>query len=75
MAIAYEDFVEKFKPKKTTDDCYTPTLVYDAVRDWACEKYGIDSAFIVRPFYPGGLRCAGQSAIFHLDKNLRILSG
>lgn len=20
----YEGFVEKFKPKKTTDDCYTP---------------------------------------------------
>lgn len=20
----YEDFVNKFKPKKTTDDCYTP---------------------------------------------------
>ena len=20
----YEAFVEKFKPKKTTDDCYTP---------------------------------------------------
>lgn len=20
----YEEFVEKFKPKKTTDDCYTP---------------------------------------------------
>lgn len=20
----YETFVEKFKPKKTTDDCYTP---------------------------------------------------
>ena len=25
----YEGFVEKFKPKKTTDDCYTPPLVYD----------------------------------------------
>lgn len=24
----YEEFVEKFKPKKTTDDCYTPN-VYD----------------------------------------------
>lgn len=21
---SYEEFVEKFKPKKTTDDCYTP---------------------------------------------------
>lgn len=24
----YEAFVEKFKPKKTTDDCYTPPHVY-----------------------------------------------
>lgn len=50
----YEDFVEKFKPKKTTDDCYTPPLVYDAVRDWACQEYGIDPSCIVRPFYQGG---------------------
>lgn len=27
----YEEFVEKFKPKLTTDDCYTPAKVYDAV--------------------------------------------
>jgi hypothetical protein len=20
----YDEFIEKFKPKKTTDDCYTP---------------------------------------------------
>lgn len=50
----YEMFVDKFKPKKTTDDCYTPPLVYDAVRDWACEEYEIDPSCIVRPFYPGG---------------------
>lgn len=50
----YEAFVDKFKPKKTTDDCYTPPLVYAAVRDFACEEYGIDPAAIVRPFYPGG---------------------
>lgn len=50
----YDAFTEKFKPKKTTDDCYTPPLVYDAVRDWACEEYGIDKNCIVRPFYPGG---------------------
>lgn len=29
----YDDFVAKFEPKKTTDDCYTPPLVYDAIRD------------------------------------------
>ena len=50
----YDDFVAKFEPKKTTDDCYTPPLVYDAIRDWACEQYGIDPGSIVRPFYPGG---------------------
>ena len=50
----YEGFVEKFKPKKTTDDCYTPTEVYEVIRDWACKEYGIDPAMVVRPFYPGG---------------------
>ncbi|WP_314639600.1 hypothetical protein [Stomatobaculum longum] len=51
---SYEEFVEKFKPKKTTDDCYTPPRVYEAVKDWAVKEYGIDPAKIVRPFYPGG---------------------
>ncbi|WP_322353965.1 hypothetical protein [Paratractidigestivibacter sp.] len=50
----YDAFVEKFKPKKTTDDCYTSEPIYNVVRDWACEKYGIDPDKIVRPFYPGG---------------------
>lgn len=27
----YKEFVDKFKPKKTTDDCYTPENVYKAV--------------------------------------------
>lgn len=50
----YEEFVDKFKPKLTTDDCYTPPLVYDKVRDWACREHGIDPGSIVRPFWPGG---------------------
>lgn len=50
----YEEFVEKFKPKKTTDDCYTPKLVYDAVADWVANEYGINRETFVRPFYPGG---------------------
>ena len=50
----YRKFEEKFKPKKTTDDCYTPEPVYQAVVDWAVAEYGIDPADIVRPFYPGG---------------------
>ena len=44
----YAGFVEKFKPKKTTDDCYTPPAVYEAVKDWACRRYGIDPACTVR---------------------------
>lgn len=50
----YEAFVEKFTPKKTTDECYTPALVYEAVRGWAVERYGLQGREIVRPFYPGG---------------------
>lgn len=51
----YEEFVDKFKPKKTTDDCYTPPEVYESVKQWVGDKVmpleGID---IVRPFRPGG---------------------
>ena len=54
LGESYEEFVEKFKPKKTTDDCYTPPAIYEAVKDWAVKEYGIDPAKIVRPFYPGG---------------------
>lgn len=50
----YEGFVEKFKPKKTTDDCMTPPIVYEAVKKWACKEYGIDPSSIARPFWPGG---------------------
>ena len=50
----YAAFVEKFKPKKTTDDCYTPENVFQAVAGWACREYGFEPAQIVRPFWPGG---------------------
>lgn len=50
----YDEFVEKFKPKKTTDDCYTPPAVYEAVKDWAVKEYGLEGKEIVRPFYSGG---------------------
>ena len=50
----YQAFVDKFKPKKTTDDCYTPESVYKAVLDWVVNEYGIDPNNIVRPFWPGG---------------------
>lgn len=50
----YDAFVEKFKPKKTTDDCYTPPLVYDAVLAWARKHLEVGDRPVVRPFYPGG---------------------
>ena len=50
----YDGFVEKFKTKKTTDDCMTPPEIYDVVRDYACKRYGVDATKIVRPFWPGG---------------------
>ena len=49
----YEEFIEKFKPKLTTDDCATPPLVYEAVLGWACKEYGIDPEKVIRPFWPG----------------------
>lgn len=50
---AYEAFVEKFKPKRTTDDCETPANVYEAVCSWVEKRYGVDRSSFVRPFWPG----------------------
>ena len=50
----YEAFVDKFKRKLTTDDCYTPDNIYAAIRDWAIDHYSLGDAQILRPFYPGG---------------------
>ena len=50
----YEEFVDKFKLKKTTDDCYTPEIVYKAVSDWVSNEYDLNACEFVRPFYPGG---------------------
>lgn len=50
----YEQFTEKFKPKKTTDDCYTPPEIYEAAKDWAVKHYEWQGRPIVRPFWPGG---------------------
>lgn len=50
----YEAFVKKFTPKKTTDDCYTPPEVYEAVADFVATEYNLDRKNFVRPFYPGG---------------------
>ena len=50
----YQEFLEKFKLKKTTDDCYTPQPVYDAVVRYVEETYSVSRDKFVRPFYPGG---------------------
>ena len=49
----YAAFKEKFKPKKTTDDCYTPKQVYDAVLAWVAAEYKLPpETLITRPFWP-----------------------
>lgn len=50
----YDAFVEKFQTRKTTDDCYTPDNVYDAIAAWVEGEYGASRDCFVRPFYPGG---------------------
>ena len=50
----YLEFKEKFVPKKTTDDCYTPDRIYNVIADWVANEYGLDRSCFVRPFYPGG---------------------
>ena len=50
----YNAFLEKFKQKKTTDDCYTPSNIYQAVCEWVEKEYGVSSNVFVRPFFPGG---------------------
>ncbi len=51
----YKTFTEKFKPKHTTDDCYTPDNVFEAVRAWVFKRYELqEDTQVIRPFYPGG---------------------
>ena len=50
----YASFLDKFKPRLTTDDCLTPPNVYEAVRDWAVKEYALEGREIVRPFWPEG---------------------
>lgn len=53
MQQSYNDFIEKFKPKLTTDDCYTPEAIYQTVADWVAAEYRLDKSNFVRPFWPG----------------------
>lgn len=50
----YQEFLSKFQAKKTTDDCYTPQIVYDAIADYVAKKYDINKVNFVRPFVPQG---------------------
>lgn len=55
-SLLYEDFVKKFERKKTTDDCYTPPAVYEAVLQYV-ENYiltptgdSVKNYNVLRPF-------------------------
>ena len=51
----YADFVKKFKPQKTTDDCYTPPAVYAAVKEFVNDYiFELDGVRVLCPFRPGG---------------------
>ena len=51
----YKAFEDKFKPKLTTDDCYTPPEVYDVVLKFVRDNVTpIEDKDIIRPFRPGG---------------------
>lgn len=51
----YEKFITKFKAAKTTDDCYTPQPIYEAVVDYVFRKGNLpEDTDIVRPFRPNG---------------------
>ena len=50
----YAEFLQKFEPKRTTDDCYTPVAIYDAIADWVAREFDVNREKFLRPFYPGG---------------------
>lgn len=50
----YEEFVNKFKVKKTTDDCYTPDDIMECVFNYVEKSYNLERTHFIRPFFPGG---------------------
>lgn len=51
----YESFVAKFSENpKTTDDCFTPQDVYEAVVKYVGTIVDLTDKLILRPFFPGG---------------------
>ena len=51
----YKAFTDKFKPTYSTDDCFTPDNIYEAIKAWAFRRYELpEDTKVIRPFYPGG---------------------
>lgn len=51
----YDSFLAKFADNpKTTDDCYTPQDVYDAVLGYVGRISDMTDKVVLRPFFPGG---------------------
>jgi hypothetical protein len=50
----YNEFLDKFEQKKTTDDCYTPDNIYEVIAEWVEKEYKVKRSKFVRPFFPGG---------------------
>lgn len=51
----YENFIKKFTENpKTTDECYTPKDVYEAVVAYVGTLTPLEGRQIIRPFFPGG---------------------
>lgn len=50
----YYEWLQKFDRKHTTDECFTPPEVYDAVVRYVVDFFKLQEYTIDRPFYPGG---------------------
>lgn len=51
----YESFIKKFAENpKTTDECWTPNDVYEAVLTYVRSIHDMTGKVVLRPFYPGG---------------------
>lgn len=50
----YYDFISKFEKRTTSDDCYTPPVVYDVVANYVENRYNLNKDDFVRPFIPNG---------------------
>ena len=52
---SYDEWIEHFSfNPKTTDECWTPPDVYDAVLSYVGTLIDMDGRAVIRPFFPGG---------------------